>query len=112
MAQQVFPERCNTAGQFFGGTFGYGGANKRSGRLAGVGIIPESVTADTATELELLDADWSNSALQESKKRQMFRINKSADDGVSYYNIDPPIKFSDGIQVKTHTNCRVALYVE
>jgi len=110
--QQSQPERCR-AGIFFGGTFGMGGKNKRVGRLVGIQLIPTSVAADTLTECEMLDADWSSSSVPESRKRQLFHAKKNVDDGEgTYIPIDPPVKFVDGIELKTQTNCRTAIYVE
>ena len=110
-ASHMQPERC-FAGNFFGGTYGIDGSNKRTGKLAGIQIIPTVTTADTATELELRDLDWTNTAIVDSKKIQLVHIKKNADDGESgIIPIDPPIKFNTGIEVKTNTNCRVALYV-
>ena len=106
------PERC-WAGRFFGGTFGMAGSNKRTARLAGLQIIPDSVTADTLTELDLRDSDWSNDQIDITKKRDVVHIKKNVDDGEgNFISINPPIKFTDGIEVLTNTNCRVALYVE
>ena len=108
---QMTPERCY-AGKFFGGTWGMAGSNKRHGRLAGIQLIATSVTADTATEVELRDVDWTNVLQAESKKHQLFHVKTSIDDGQgSFIPISPAIKFNNGIEVKTNTNCRVALYV-
>jgi len=110
-AGQMTPERCY-AGQFFGGTYGLDGQNKRHGRLAGLQIIPTSVAADTLTELQVRDVDWTNVLQAESRKKELFHVKKSVDDGEgSFITIDPPIKFDNGMEVKTNTNCRVALYV-
>ncbi len=109
---QVFPERCRK-GEFFGGTFGMGGKNKRSGRLTGVQIIPDSLTTGTLTEYHLWDADWSDTSIPDSQKREVFHIKKNVEDGDGFYiSIDPPVKFDHGLQVKTATNCRGVLHIE
>ncbi len=87
-----------------------GGHDKRC-MLMGIKLVLTSVTADTATELEVCDQDFTDSDYQESMLKRVFRHKCSADDGETIFS-GPPIRCDNGIMTKTNTNCRPIYYIE
>ena len=97
------PLRCS-AGEFFGGH------NKKC-YITGINIALTSVTADTATELEVMDWNYTVPYIA-SQLKKVFKHKASADDGDHYFDFtSDPIRCDRGITVTTNTNCRATFYI-
>lgn len=109
MARPILCPKYGGGKQFFGG---YDGRVD----ILGIKLVLDSVTADTETELELVD--WSykdavikNETYQESKAELIFHHKASADDSNHYFDFsNSPLQCRKGIMVLTNTNCRPCIW--
>ena len=94
------------------GILPFGGHDKRC-TITAIQMIPTDVTADTATELVVADANFKETDYQDSKDlKQVFHYKGSVDDGVHFFSFDRPLRCDKGIRTINNTNCRPAYYIE
>ena len=71
-----------------------------------------SAAADTATELEFVDWNFTDNSYIASKLRRTFKYKCSADDAQLFFDFSKePLRCDNGIMTLTNTNCRPIFYI-